>query len=498
MPQFVSWGDLIAPDRQARLPQKSKKQAVIMKNIRLGVISTGTTLAAVCLMLWVISRGGALEQSRAAVVPQSNAGALADFLDGVTRNLHHPVAILLMQIIAIILVARLFGWVFKKIGQPAVMGEIVAGIALGPSLLGLYFPEVSHFLLPVASLSNLHMVSQIGLIMFMFVIGMGIDLNVIKSKAVDAMVISHTSVILPFLLGVLLALSLYETYAPPGIAFLSFSLFIGIAMSITAFPVLARILQERAMEQTKLGNLVLTCAAADDITAWCALAAIIAIVKAGSFASALYVIAITAVYVMLMIKLVRPFLQTMALRYAQDKIMAAIVFLTLLLSCWVAEVIGVHALFGAFLAGTIMPNIAGIKRSFTDKVEDFSLILLLPLFFVFTGLRTQINLLDEVHLWWLTALIIVVAVTGKFLGSALAARLVGQNWKDSLTIGALMNTRGLMELVVLNIGYDLGVLSAELFTMMVIMALVTTFMTGPALGVINYCFRLGDPVQRRS
>lgn len=460
-----------------------------MRNIRLGLTYTGITAGAILLMYWVILHGSAQQRDGVVAVPRADTNALADFLAAVGRNLHHPVANLLAQIIAIVLTARLFGWLFKKIGQPAVMGEIIAGIALGPSLVGLYFPEFSQLLFPAASLPNLQMVSQIGLIMFMFVIGMGVDLNVLRSKAVEAVVISHASVVLPFLLGVILALALFGPYAPPGVDFLSFSLFIGISMSITAFPVLARILQERGMEQTRLGTLALTCAAADDITAWCMLAAIIAIVKAGNFASALYVIGLTVVYIMVMIRWVRPFLHRMAERHGQDKTAATIVFLTLLVSCWVAEVIGVHALFGAFLAGAIMPNLAGVKRFFTDKVEDFSLILLLPLFFVFTGLRTQINLLDDGRLWLVAALIIVVAVAGKFIGSALAARFVGQDWKDSLTIAALMNTRGLMELVVLNIGYDLGVLSAELFTMMVIMALVTTFMTGPALDAIHYIFR---------
>jgi len=460
-----------------------------MKNIRLGLAYAGITLAAISLMYAALLHGGTMEQFGAVTATPSEGSALADFLTGVARNLRHPLAILLMQILAIILMARLFGWLFKKVGQPAVMGEIVAGIALGPSLLGLYFPAFSLLIFPHSSLPNLQMVSQIGLIMFMFVIGMGIDLNVLKSKALDAVIISHTSVVLPFVLGMLLSLALFKTYAPSGTAFLSFSLFTGIAMSITAFPVLARILQERGMEKTQVGNMALTCAAADDITAWCALAAIIAIVKAGNSASALYVIALTIFYIVLMIKFVRPFLQKKAERHGQDKTMAMIVFVTLLLSCWLAEVIGVHALFGAFLAGAVMPDLAGFKRSFKEKVEDFSLIMLLPLFFVFTGLRTQINLLNEWYLWWMAGLIILVAVTGKFLGSALAARFVGQSWKDSLTIGALMNTRGLMELVVLNIGYDLGVLSAELFTMMVIMALVTTFMTGPALDAVNYIFR---------
>jgi Kef-type K+ transport system membrane component KefB len=327
----------------------------------------------------------------------------------------------------------------------------------------------------------------------MFVIGMELDLKSLKNKAHDAVVISHASIIFPFALGIGLSYYVYNQFAPKGVEFLSFSLFIGIAMSITAFPVLARIVQERGIHKTKLGTIVITCAAADDVTAWCILAAVIAIVKAGSFTSSLYVIGLAILYVVLMLKVVRPFLKRVAdinsTKESLNKPVVAIFFLTLLFSSYVSELIGIHALFGAFMAGAIMPENTKFRTVFIEKVEDVSVIVLLPLFFVFTGLRTQIGLIDDPHLWKMTGVIILVAVTGKFVGSALAAKFVGHNWRDSLSIGALMNTRGLMELVVLNIGYDLGVLSTEVFTMMVIMALVTTFMTGPALDLINYIFK---------
>jgi Kef-type K+ transport system membrane component KefB len=315
----------------------------------------------------------------------------------------------------------------------------------------------------------------------------------LKNKANEAVVISHASIVIPFALGVGLAYFIYYQFAPPGIEFLSFSLFMGIAMSITAFPVLARIVQERGIHKTRLGTIVITCAAADDITAWCLLAAVIAIVKAGSFVSSIYIIGLAISYVLMMLFVVKPFLKRVGDLYANKnnlkKSVVAIFFLMLIVSSYLTEIIGIHALFGAFVAGAIMPDIAKFRNVFIEKVEDISLILLLPLFFVFTGLRTEIGLINEPYLWKITGYIILVAVIGKFLGSALAARFVGQSWQESLTIGALMNTRGLMELVVLNIGYELGVLSPKIFTMMVIMALVTTFMTGPALDLINFLFK---------
>ncbi|KMQ60084.1 transporter [Chryseobacterium angstadtii] len=446
-----------------------------------------------CLMYFFIIEGQTLE-IKENIVTKTNTGSTWDnFQESFKANLHHPLALLLAQIVTIILVARLFGWICMKIKQPSVIGEMIAGIVLGPSLLGMYFPEFSAFLFPKESLGNLQFLSQIGLILFMYIVGMELDLSVLRKKAHDAVVISHASIIIPFALGIGLSYFVYQEFAPEGIQFTSFALFIAISMSITAFPVLARIVQERNLQKTKLGTIVITCAAADDITAWCILAAVIAIVKAGSFTSSIYVIIMAIAYVFLMIKIVRPFLKRIgdlqAGKNTISKPMVAIFFLTLILSAYATEVIGIHALFGAFMAGAIMPENAKFRTLFIDKVEDVALVLLLPLFFVFTGLRTQIGLLNDGHLWMTAGFIILTAVAGKFAGSALTARFVGINWKESLTIGALMNTRGLMELIVLNIGYDLGVLSPEIFAMLVIMALFTTFMTGPALDFINFIFK---------
>jgi Kef-type K+ transport system membrane component KefB len=283
---------------------------------------------------------------------------------------------------------------------------------------------------------------------------------------------------------------LYELLAPADVKFTPFALFMGIAVSITAFPVLARILQERGLTKTAVGSIALTCAAFDDVSAWCILATVIAISKAGSLASSIFTILLSVVFVLIMIYGVSPLIRKLNQRYSDgeslNKTLVVIVFFVLLLSACITEAIGIHALFGAFLAGVIMPQKANIKKQLMDKLEDVSILLLLPLFFAFTGLRTQIGLLNEGQLWAIFGLIIFVAVLGKFGGSTLAARLTGQTWKDSCTIGALMNTRGLMELIVLNIGFDLGILSPALFAIMVLMALTTTFMTGPILDLIEY------------
>ena len=467
-----------------------------MRNLKNTLFYIAVTGGFTALMYWIIEQGKTLENGRKIVTISATDNQWMQFLTSLSHNLKHPFALLLAQIIVIIIVARIFGWIFRKIGQPTVIGEIIAGIVLGPSLFGMYFPDLKMALFPVESLGNLQVLSQVGLILFMFVVGMELDLKILKNRANDAVVISHASIVIPFALGVGLSYFIYHQFAPEGIEFLSFSLFMGIAMSITAFPVLARIVQERGIHKTRLGSIVITCAAADDITAWCLLAAVIAIVKAGSFLSALYIIGLAIVYVLMMLFVVKPFLKRVGDLYSRSnnlsKPVVAIFFLILIISSYFTEIIGIHALFGAFMTGVIMPDISKFRNIFIEKVEDISIILLLPLFFVFTGLRTEIGLLNEPYLWKVTGCIILVAVAGKFIGSALAARFVGQNWRDSLTIGALMNTRGLMELVVLNIGYELGVLSPKVFTMMVIMALVTTFMTGPALDLINYIFKTKD------
>jgi Kef-type K+ transport system membrane component KefB len=473
-----------------------------MKNLKNALFYFTVTGVFTALIYWVVGQGKLLEMGRHVVAPISKNTQWNQFLESLKNNLQHPLAILLAQIITIIIVARFFGWIFKKIGQPSVIGEIIAGIFLGPSVVGKYFPYFFGGLFPAESIDNLKFLSQIGLILFMFVIGMELDLKVLKNKANEAVVISHASIVIPFALGISLAYYVYYSFAPQGVEFLSFSLFLGIAMSITAFPVLARIVQERGMHKTKLGAIVITCAAADDITAWCLLAAVIAIVKAGTFVSSLYVIGLAILYVLLMLFLVKPFLKRVGDLYSKNdnlsKPVVAIFFLTLILSSYATEVLGIHALFGAFMTGVIMPDITKFRNIFIDKVEDVAVILLLPLFFVFTGLKTQIGLISDPYLLKITGIIIFVAVVGKFFGSALAAKFVGQSWKDSWTIGALMNTRGLMELVVLNIGLELGVLSTEIFTMMVIMALVTTFMTGPALDLINYIYKAKTNFATRS
>ena len=455
-----------------------------------------TIAGAAGAIYWIVKQGRAL-QSPLLIAKEIQAdgesaskSSFHEFTGSFAYNIAEPMAVLLLQIIIILFFARLFGYLFKKIGQPAVIGEIVAGIVLGPSILGFYFPEITHFLFPPASLGTLNFLSQIGLILFMFIIGMELDLKAIGKQAYDAVVISHASIIIPYTLGMGLAYFIYKDYAPAGSSFLSFALFMGIAMSITAFPVLARILKEKGLTRSQLGTMALTCAAADDLSAWCILAAVIALVKSGSSISVLYTIGLAIIYVLVMLKVVRPALQRLEHVYhnreTKRTAVMAFLFVMLIVSSYITSIIGIHSLFGAFMAGVIMPASFDFRKIVTDKIEDLSILLLLPLFFVITGLRTQIGLLNESYLWITFAWILLVAVAGKFGGSAIAAKVVGQSWRDSLSIGVLMNTRGLMQLIVLNIGYDLGILSPEIFAMMVLMALVTTFMTGPALDLIHW------------
>lgn len=411
--------------------------------------------------------------------------AVVVFFKSLFENVRHPLSLLLIQIIVIVSFSKLLASLVRRIGQPMVIGEVIAGIVLGPSVLGYFWPQISEFIFQPASLPNLNFLSQLGLILFMFIIGLELDVQLLKHKAHTAVVVSHASIIIPFALGVTLAYFLYEMYAPPHISFLAFGLFMGIAMSITAFPVLARILHERGLTKTALGSLAITCAAADDVTAWCILAAVVAVVQAGSAMSALFTVLVSLVYVIAMLKIVRPWLARIETRYPSGEHMnrtfAVVAFVVLFLSALTTEVIGIHALFGAFLAGASMPMHAHFRKLLASRIEDVSLVILLPLFFAFTGLKTQIGLLNDGATWFVCGLIVFVAVAGKFGGSTFAARFTGQSWSDSFSIGALMNTRGLMELIVLNLGYDLGVLTPTVFTMMVLMALITTFMTAPAL-----------------
>lgn len=421
------------------------------------------------------------------------------FKDLLLHHVESTIGILLLQIITILIAVRIFGWLFLKIGQPTVIGEIVAGIVLGPSVLGHLFPEASEFLFRPESLANINILSEFGLILFMFAIGMELDITEVRKKLKETILISHTSTIVPFFFGMLTAYFLYDTYAHKSTPFLSFALFVGIAMSITAFPVLARIIQEKGLTRSHLGTITLASAANGDITAWCLLAVVVAIAQAGSMLSATYNILFSILYVLAMFIVIRPFLRVVGHLYHNKEVvnkgLVAFMFLLLIISAYLTEILGLHALFGAFIAGVVMPSNVKFRKIMTEKVEDVSLSLLLPLFFVSTGLRTEIGLLNTPELWGICAIFIVVAIAGKFGGALFSARFVGESWKDSFYIGALMNTRGLMELVVLTIGYEMDILPPSVFVMLVLMTLVTTFMTTPLVSFIDFCFRTRDKLK---
>lgn len=405
------------------------------------------------------------------------------------QNFRSPLSTLLIQIIVILAAAALFSRLFRRINQPPVMGEMIAGIVLGPSVLGLFLPQVMTFIFPPSSLGTLQLLSQIGVVLFMFIVGMELNVSHVRERGSAAVMISHASIVVPFLLGTGLSLFLYKGLAPAETSFSAFALFIGVAMSITAFPVLARILEDRNLTHTNLGSIALTCAAVDDVTAWCVLALVIAIVQASGLTVSLITLFFALLFAAAMIFVVRPQLRRLVNQatgshvHTRRLIVGVLAFV--LISSLITETIGIHALFGAFLAGVVMPPSADFRTFLRDKLEAFSAAALLPLFFAFTGLRTQIGLLNDWHSWAICGVIILVAIAGKFGGSMFMSRWSGMSWTQSFSIGVLMNTRGLVELVVLNIGYDLGILSGRIFAMMVLMALVTTFMTGPLLSLVN-------------
>jgi Kef-type K+ transport system membrane component KefB len=400
------------------------------------------------------------------------------------QNATNPLSRLFLQLLIIIVASGVVAWVFTRFGQTAVIGEMVAGILLGPSLFGLLAPNAFHFIFAAPSLDTLRLLSQIGVCLFLFTVGMELDVSEVRHKAQTAVVVSHSSIVIPYFLGVALAFFLYSHLAQPGASFLAFALFMGISMSITAFPVLVRILQDRGIFKTSLGSTATACAAVDDVTAWCMLAFVVAIARATSLGGAVFNLGLVLVFIALMLFVIKPRLpawigQPALERADPSKTVLAVVFGVVLVSAVSTELIGIHALFGAFLAGLVMPTAYGLRDKLVVRVENLSSVLLLPVFFAFTGLRTQIGLLNSTQDWLICLAIIAVATAGKLGGSALAARLTGMKWRDSLQLGALMNTRGLMELIALNIGYDMGILSQRIFTMLVIMALVTTVMTGP-------------------
>lgn len=404
-------------------------------------------------------------------------------IEGVWANFNTPLSHLFLQVLVIIAVSRIVGAFFTRLRQPAVVGEMVAGILLGPSLFGAVAPGTFASVFPPDSMGTLRLLSQIGVCLFMFAVGMEVDVRQVRGKVHAAVAVSHASILFPYLLGVLLAYFFFSALAVPGARFTPFALFMGISMSITAFPVLARILQERGLSRTALGNTAITCAAVDDVTAWSILAFVVAVAGARSVGGSVVTLMLVLAFVAVMVFGVRRVLpwwigEKRLAESEPSKATLAVVVSLVIAAALSTEVIGIHALFGSFLAGAIMPEAHQFRYKIAMRVENFSSVLLLPLFFTFTGLRTQIGLIGDLQGWLLCLVIVAVATTGKLGGSAIAARLTGMGWNESLQLGALMNTRGLMELIALNIGYDMGILSSRVFTMLVMMALVTTMMTG--------------------
>lgn len=390
---------------------------------------------------------------------------------------------LLLQIVVVCSVARAMGWLFAKLHQPRVVGEIVAGLLLGPSLFGWLAPEASSFLFPPQGLGPLYSLSQVGLLLFMFQVGLELDLRELRKMGRAVVLTSNISILVPFLAGAGLALFLYPRLSSAAVSVSNFALFMGTAMSITAFPVLARILTERNLLQSNVGSIAIGCAAVDDITAWFLLALLIAKVRSSAGTPVWFTLAGLVVFVLMMTLVVRPFLSRSPAfkRPTISPDAFALVLLFAFFSAWITERIGINALFGAFLAGVVLPASEGLARTVVNKLETVSTVLLLPLFFAFTGLRTSVRLLNGSMLWLYCGLIILVAVAGKLLGCVASVRSAGVGWREALSVGVLMNTRGLIELVILNVGLELGIISPTLFSMMVIMALVTTFMTSPLL-----------------
>jgi Kef-type K+ transport system membrane component KefB len=436
-------------------------------------------LAAAGVFLVVRSVGESLSAAGESAVKPELEAAVTDRSDA----LLHVLVALVAVVAAGQLAARFFVW----LRQPPVIGEVMAGIALGPSLLGAVSPAASNYILPDDVAPYLAVVAQLGVILYMFTVGLELDVSILRRRGHTVVAISHASIVAPFALGAMLALALYSSMAPQGVRFTPFALFLAASMSVTAFPVLARILTDRGLSATELGGIALASAAIGDVTAWCLLAFVVGVAQA-QMDEAVRTSFLTLAYLTAMFLAVRPLLARIVPWIEQrgvTKGAASIVFGALLLSAWVTETIGIHAIFGAFLLGAMIPHDSRIARELPARFEDIVTIVLLPAFFALTGMRTQVGLIAGWENWLWCGAIILVATAGKFGGSAVAARVSGMNWRESAALGALMNTRGLVELIVLNIGLELGVLSPRLFAILVVMALATTLATAPLLQLLG-------------
>ncbi len=397
--------------------------------------------------------------------------------------------LLLLQIAVVIIITSACAWVASRVGQARVVGEIVGGILLGPSVLGRLFPSVSQHLFPKSSLGAMEELSTVGLILFLFIVGMELDDSQLRKQRLTALAASGTSIIIPFLIAVLLAHSLRTRFAPHGVGSVPFVMFLGISMSITAFPVLARILEERRLMNTPLGTIAILCAAVDDVVAWLLLAVALTLIDVTGTPSKLILhFGLLAAYLAFMLGVVRPLATRIVRRRNNPELSLGLLGLSLaflFLSAAATEWAGVHPLFGAFIAGVCFPRVEHWQQSIRVRVDMVTSVLLLPLFFALTGLRTRLDLLNDRTTWLWAGIVLLGAVIGKVGGAILAARWSGQSWKAAAALGALLNTRGLVELVVLNIAYNVGAFSPTLFTMLVVMALVTTMCTTPMLDLLK-------------
>lgn len=397
--------------------------------------------------------------------------------------------LLLVQMATVLLVALACGWLARKLGQSRVIGEIIGGILIGPSVLGRLAPHVSASLFPIASLGSFEILSNIGLVLFLFLIGSELDYEHLRKQKSTATLASFMSILFPFIMAAVAAHSLRVRFAPDGIGRIPFVLFLGISMSITAFPVLARILEERKLQSTPLGTTALMCAAVDDVCAWSLLAIGLTLLPQSGHSTPLGIRLLwLAGYLLVMLVVIRPLGAWVVKRQKSVSLsyeMLGVVLAIVLASAAATEAIGVHPLFGAFLAGVCFPRIEQWQTAIRTRLDMVVSILLLPLFFALTGMRTRLDLLSGGRIWLWTAIVLLVAVAGKMGGAVLAARWTGQGWRDAAALGALLNTRGLVELVVLNIAYNAHVFSPTLFTMLVVMALITTMITTPILNLLG-------------
>lgn len=392
---------------------------------------------------------------------------------------------ILLQLIAILIIVQIFGYLCKRVGQQWVIGEILAGLALGPSLLGAFFPGVQNSLFPSSSLPTLGTLGDIGLVLYMFGLGARLDVHLLIGQSRKAVLTSLSGIFLPLVLGATLAFFLFHSLAGQHATQLSFVLLVGIAIAITAFPVLARLLTERQMLGTRIGTLALTCAAVDDVVAWCLLALVIAVVHAQGLPAVALTIGLVILFAIGMLLIVRPLLSFAARHIQSGPLLAVLCIIVLLGAAFITNALGIHPVFGAFLAGIVLPR-KGVLVELVRNIDQVNSVLFLPLYFVYTGLHTQIGLIQSPGLWLICLVILAAACGGKIFGGAFTVRILGESWRDALSLGMLMNTRGLVELIVLNIGLQLGVLSPTIFAMLVIMALVTTMMASPILPLLGY------------